>query len=122
MRNALHALVLLLVAVTATSSSAELLDGRVFAGKIGPAENPDLDDSLFFDNGYFWSDICTRCGFVPGAYSATETPEGIVFNGVLESDSRGEFPGAPGRIDRGLHQVGASPLVLDQPAEYRLSR
>ena len=68
-----------------------LLDGRVFSGVIGPAESPDLDDSLHFNDGYFWSDICTRCGFVPGAYSAEETPDGIRFTGVLESDSRGQF-------------------------------
>lgn len=67
------------------------LDGRVFSGVIGPAENPDLSDSLHFSDGYFWSDICTRCGFVPGVYSAEETPDGIRFTGVLESDSRGRF-------------------------------
>lgn len=67
------------------------LDGRVFTGMIGPAENPDLRDSLYFDDGYFWSDICTRCGFVPGAYESEETTEGIRFTGVLQSDSRGRF-------------------------------
>ena len=68
-----------------------LLDGRVFNGMIGPAENPDLADSLHFDNGHFWSDICTRCGFVPGEYEAEETDGGIVFRGTLESESRGRF-------------------------------
>lgn len=67
------------------------LDGRVFSGVIGPAENPDLADSLHFSDGYFWSDICTRCGFVPGVYTSEETPDGIRFTGVLESDSRGQF-------------------------------
>ncbi len=68
-----------------------LLDGRVFSGVIGPAENPDLDDSLHFNDGYFWSDICTRCGFVPGIYEAEATEDGVRFTGVLESDSRGQF-------------------------------
>jgi len=35
------------------------LDGRVFKGIIGPIEAPDLADSLHFEGGYFWSDICT---------------------------------------------------------------
>ena len=68
-----------------------LLDGRVFTGMIGPADNPDLADSLHFDDGHFWSDICTRCGFVPGDYTAEMTEKGIVFRGRLESDSRGRF-------------------------------
>jgi len=68
-----------------------LLDGRVFTGMIGPSENPDLADTLYFNDGYFWSDICTRCGFLPGSYSAKETDEGIVFRGILESNSRGRF-------------------------------
>lgn len=68
-----------------------LLDGQVFSGTIGPVENPDLADSLFFSDGYFWSDICTRCGFMPGRYDARETQRGIVFTGTLESDSRGRF-------------------------------
>lgn len=68
-----------------------VLDGRVFPGVIGPAEAPDLSDSLHFSEGYFWSDICTRCGFQPGVYTAVETTEGIRFTGFLESDSRGRF-------------------------------
>ena len=68
-----------------------LLDGRVFAGMIGPSENPDLSDSLHFSDGHFWSDICTRCGFRPGEYTAEQTEQGIVFRGVLESDTRGRF-------------------------------
>ena len=66
-----------------------LLDGRVFTGLIGPSENPDLDDSLHFR--HFWSDICTRCGFVPGRYASERTNTGVHFSGVLESDSRGQF-------------------------------
>lgn len=68
-----------------------LLDGKSFAGMIGPSENPDLDDTLQFSDGFFWSDICTRCGFVPGAYSSEHTEDGIRFTGVLESESRGQF-------------------------------
>jgi hypothetical protein len=60
-------------------------------GMIGPVEAPDLADSLHFEDGYFWSDICTRCGFLPGAYRSETTDEGIIFLGVLESDSRGLF-------------------------------
>lgn len=69
----------------------ELLDGKVFTGMIGPTENPDLADSLHFSDGYFWSDICTRCGFQPGTYSAKMTNEGIIFTGILESVSHGRF-------------------------------
>lgn len=68
-----------------------LLDGRVFTGKIGPVENPDLDDTLNFQDGFFWSDICTRCGFLPGAYTSEVTSQGVRFQGVLFSESRGKF-------------------------------
>ncbi|MCV6592567.1 MAG: hypothetical protein OIF48_06425 [Silicimonas sp.] len=68
-----------------------LLDGRVFEGAIGPVENPDLADSLHFENGHFWSDICTRCGFEPGPYSADVSAEGVVFRGQLVSAERGTF-------------------------------
>ncbi len=68
-----------------------LLDGRVFKGMIGPVEAPDLADHLHFEDGHFWSDICTRCGFQPGEYHSEMTDRGIVFRGTLESDSRGRF-------------------------------
>ncbi|MEO9826332.1 MAG: hypothetical protein ABJF50_18165 [Paracoccaceae bacterium] len=85
-------LILLLTFVWTTDTKAQgLLDGKAFSGMIGPAENPDLSDSLYFDDGRFWSDICTRCGFVPGVYLAQETQEGITFSGTLESESRGQF-------------------------------
>ncbi|WP_340151739.1 hypothetical protein [uncultured Sneathiella sp.] len=58
---------------------------------IGPSENPDLSDSLYFDDGHFWSDICIRCGFLPGEYAAEETVEGIAFAGTLKSETRGRF-------------------------------
>ena len=68
-----------------------VLDGRSFSGMIGPIENPDMEDSLFFNDGQFWSDICTRCGFVPEPYHTEETAEGVRFTGMLESESRGRF-------------------------------
>lgn len=71
--------------------AAGLLDGRAFEGMIGPAEAPDLEDRLYFDDGHFWSDACTRCGFVPGKYEARSTDDGVAFSGVLESESRGRF-------------------------------
>jgi hypothetical protein len=74
-----------------TAHASGVLDGRVFSGMIGPAEDPDLEDRLSFDEGHFWSDICTRCGFVPGPYIAEETPDGVRFSGILRSDSRGRF-------------------------------
>jgi hypothetical protein len=74
-----------------TTKAQGLLDGKAYLGMIGPAENPDLSDSLYFNDGYFWSDICTRCGFIPGAYQAQETQNGITFSGTLESESRGQF-------------------------------
>ena len=73
------------------ASAEGLLDGRVFKGMIGPVEAPDFADSLHFEDGHFWSDICTRCGFLPGEYHAEMTDEGIVFRGTLNSDSRGRF-------------------------------
>ena len=85
-------LVLSLFLSTAQSLSAEeLLDGRVFTGKIGPEEKPDLSDSLHFSDGHFWSDICRRCGFLPGSYSSELTEDGITFTGILKSESRGQF-------------------------------
>lgn len=68
-----------------------MLDGRAYSGMIGPVENPDLEDSLYFEDGHFWSHICTRCGFAPGPYKTEETAEGVRFTGTLESDSRGRF-------------------------------
>ena len=86
------ALAFLVTLVGIAEGDAEgLLDGRAFSGMIGPIESPDLEDSLYFDDGHFWSDICTRCGFVPGAYHAEEIAEGVRFSGTLESDSRGRF-------------------------------
>lgn len=69
----------------------DLLDGRIFDGMIGPIENPDLADSLHFSDGHFWSDICIRCGFMPGEYTAERTGDGVRFRGILVSDSRGQF-------------------------------
>lgn len=71
--------------------SDNTLDGRMFTGMIGPSENPDLEDSLHFSDGHFWSDICTRCGFLPRPYSSERTEDGVRFAGILESDSRGQF-------------------------------
>lgn len=85
----LTAWVICLAALSATAGS--LLDGRAYRGMIGPADNPDLADSLYFDSGHFWSDICTRCGFVPGRYEARNTEDGVSFSGVLESEGRGTF-------------------------------
>lgn len=83
--------VLIAFASIVESSADSALDGRSFAGMIGPAENPDLADSLFFSDGHFWSDICTRCGFLPGRYNTEKTESGIRFTGTLQSDSRGRF-------------------------------
>ena len=86
------ALILLLTFAWISDGHADgLLDGKTFSGMIGPAENPDLPDNLYFDDGYFWSNICTRCGFVPGVYHSEETADGVRFTGTLESDSRGRF-------------------------------
>jgi hypothetical protein len=67
------------------------LDGQAFSGMIGPVENPDLADTLYFDDGHFWSGICTDCGFSPGPYAAEKTENGIRFSGTLASDDRGRF-------------------------------
>jgi len=86
------AMALMLWFVSAASgSAAELLDGKAFRGMIGPVENPDLQDNLFFEDGHFWSEICKRCGFEPGVYSARQTADGVAFTGVLESETRGSF-------------------------------
>ena len=68
-----------------------LLDGQSFSGVIGPSDNPDLDDTLHFADGHFWSGICTRCGFMPGPYKAERTAKGIEFSGILRSEDRGKF-------------------------------
>lgn len=77
--------------VSAQSQAQPLLDGEVFSGMIGPEENPDLQDKLYFRDGMFWSGICTECGFLPGVYQAAQTEKGVVFSGELTSDSRGVF-------------------------------
>lgn len=68
-----------------------ILDGKIFSGMLGPKGNPQQPDSIYFDKGYFWSDICSRCGFEPGLYSVKMTEEGVAFSGILESKSRGQF-------------------------------
>lgn len=92
-RIAVSLIASLLFALTWTveGNAEDVLDGRSFSGMIGPVENPDLEDTLFFDKGYFWSDICTRCGFLPGQYDTEEAVDGVRFTGTLESDSRGRF-------------------------------
>lgn len=84
-----------LVIVKPTTADAPaaggLLDGMVFAGRIGPADNPDLADYLYFDEGRFWSGECVRCGFEPGVYWIRYTSDGIAFRGVLKSSDRGTF-------------------------------
>lgn len=90
----LRALLVLSIGFAMSGASAradDILDGRSFKGMIGPAENPDLQDSLFFEAGHFWSDICSRCGFLPGRYKAERTDRGISFSGTLASESRGVF-------------------------------
>lgn len=82
---------LVALAGTVEGYAEGILDGRAFSGRIGPVEAPDLEDSLYFEDGHFWSEICTRCGFVPGPYNTAETDEGIRFFGSLASDSRGRF-------------------------------
>lgn len=63
----------------------------VFAGRIGPADAPDLPDYLYFEGGRFWSGECVRCGFEPGKYRVRHLDDGIVFRGVLKSADRGTF-------------------------------
>ncbi|MDZ7839214.1 MAG: hypothetical protein U5R46_00105 [Gammaproteobacteria bacterium] len=76
---------------TDTSAAAGPLDGMVFEGLIGPTENPDLNDRLYFQDGKFWSSECIRCGFEPGAYWVRRVNGGIAFRGTLQSPDRGRF-------------------------------
>ncbi|SDC45127.1 hypothetical protein SAMN04488239_102296 [Ruegeria marina] len=87
----LIAAMLLTLAATAEVNAEGVLDGHSFSGMIGPAEDPDLEDSLYFDDGHFWSAICTSCGFAPGPYLTEQTADGLRFTGTLESESRGRF-------------------------------
>lgn len=81
----------LTLAAAVQADTDGVLDGRAYSGMIGPVENPDLEDRLYFEDGHFWSDICTRCGFEPGLYETEEIAKGVRFTGTLESDSRGQF-------------------------------
>ncbi len=74
-----------------TSAAGGPLDGMVFEGRIGPADNPDLSDRLYFEDGKFWSGECARCGFEPGVYWIRRVDGGIAFRGVLRSPERGRF-------------------------------
>jgi len=67
------------------------LDGMVFKGHIGPADSPDVPDTLHFEQGRFWSGECVRCGFKPGIYRVRHLDDGIAFRGVLQSEDRGTF-------------------------------
>jgi hypothetical protein len=74
-----------------TFTASGPLDGMVFEGRIGPADNPDLSDRLYFEDGKFWSGECTRCGFEPGAYWVRRVDGGVAFRGTLQSAERGRF-------------------------------
>lgn len=91
----LTALVLLCVVHGAAAESGAdrtgPLDGMVFKGHIGPADDPDLPDYLYFQEGRFWSGECVRCGFEPGVYWVSYLDDGIAFRGVLQSADRGTF-------------------------------
>lgn len=67
------------------------LDGMSFVGRIGPQGQPDLDDTIYFNDGQFWSAACTRCGFAPAPYWARRVGDAIEFRGTLESPERGVF-------------------------------
>lgn len=92
-----------------TSSASGPLDGMVFAGHLGPADNPDRADRLYFDEGKFWSEECTRCGFEPGTYWVRHVDGGIAFRGVLQSADVGRFTYEgfmrDGRIDVSINWV-----------------
>jgi hypothetical protein len=45
-----------------------VLDGKVFFGKIGKTGQSKFDDKLSFADGRMWSEICIRCGYLPGKY------------------------------------------------------
>ena len=80
------------------------LDGMTFAGMFGPAGKPlDKADKLHFNDGQFWSAICIKCGFRPGAYWVRRSDDGLHFRGELKSE-RGLFT-YYGRVDNGRIDV-----------------
>jgi hypothetical protein len=80
------------------------LDGMSFVGKIGPENNPDLDDELHFAGGQFWSTNCVACGYQPGVYWTRRIGDRIQFHGTLQSPDRGRFDFS-GHVDGGQIDV-----------------
>lgn len=66
-----------------TETGAGPLDGMVFVGMIGSAEDPDYAEELHFNNGYFWSKHCLSCGYMPGPYWVRIEGGTIHFRGEL---------------------------------------
>ena len=68
-----------------------LLDGMIFAGKMGPASHPDFDEELHFNEGMMWSKTCISCGYMPGPYWTRRQGDTIQFTGELKGRSGSTF-------------------------------
>lgn len=88
-----------------TAAVSGPLDGLSFVGKLKSADGSiELDDTLHFSEGHFWSAGCIRCSFMPGAYWSRTAGSSTEFHGVLESPERGSFT-YRGRVQDGRVEV-----------------
>lgn len=76
---------------TEDNSAHGQLDGMAFKGMLGPLENRDVPDVLYFKDGKFWSQSCTQLGFAPAPYWTRIVGNEVEFRGFLDSPERGRF-------------------------------
>ena len=79
-------------AVEQVASPAGLLDGKVFQGEVGSAQQQKGDaDELSFAAGTFHSSACDRYGFSKGTYTATPEGDGVAFQAETASPTDGKM-------------------------------
>jgi hypothetical protein len=63
----------------------------VFAGLIGPEDDPDFNEELIFNEGLMWSKTCVPCGYQPSVYWVRRVGDAIHFISELKSASGSVF-------------------------------
>ncbi|HXO21687.1 MAG TPA: hypothetical protein VOA87_17380 [Thermoanaerobaculia bacterium] len=82
-----------MAATSAAGAAAGLLDGKIFAGKMGEVGKATGDkDQFIFQGGTFRSRACDAYGFAAAPYTATKNADGtITFTAETESAKEGKM-------------------------------